>query len=202
MDFPVSLKDYNKIEEQNNININVFGYENKQFYPIYVSRQKNEDILNLLLITEDENKHYVLIKDFNRMMYNKTKHKEKKHFCMYCLQNFSTEQILLKHKDNCMVVNGKQAISMPKKGENTLQFKNHQKQMPAPFVIYADFEAVTEKIQGCEPNNNKSYTNKYQKHTSCSYGYKVVCCYDDKYTKPVKIYRGEEPVKKFMEEML
>ena len=77
----------------------------------------------------------MLIKDFNRMMYNKTKHKEKKHFCMYCLQNFSTEQILLKHKDNCMVVNGKQAIRMPKKGENILQFKNHQKQMPAPFVI-------------------------------------------------------------------
>ena len=113
MDFPVSLKDYNKIEEQNNINISVFGYENKQFYPIYVSKQKNEDILNLLLITEDENKHYVLIKDFNRMMYNKTKHKEKKHFCMYCLQNFTTEQIRLKHKDNCMVVNGKQAIRIP-----------------------------------------------------------------------------------------
>ena len=67
MDFPVSLKDYNKIEGQNNININVFGYENKQFYPIYVSKQKNEDILILLLITEDENKNYVLIEDFNRM---------------------------------------------------------------------------------------------------------------------------------------
>ena len=174
VDFPVSLKDYSKIGEQTNININVFGYENKQFYPIYVSKQKNKDILNLLLITEDENKHYVLIKDFNRMMYNKTKHKEKKHFCMYCLQNFTTEQILLKRKDNCMVVNRKQARRMPKKVENILQFKNHQKQMPAPFVIYADFEAVTEKIQGCEPNNNKSYTNKYQTHTSCSYGYKVV----------------------------
>ena len=37
---------------------------------------------------------------------------------------------------------------------------------------------------------------------SCSYGYKVVCCYDDKYTKPVKIYRGEEPIKTFMDEML
>ena len=126
VDFPVSLKDYNRIEEQNNINISVFGYENKQFYPICVSKQKNEDILNLLLITEDDNKHYVLIKDFNRMMYNKTKHKEKKHFCMYCLKNFSTEQILLKHKDNYMVVNRKQEIRMPKKGENILQFKNHQ----------------------------------------------------------------------------
>ena len=85
MDFPVSLKDYNKIEEQNNININVFGYENKQFYPIYVSKQKNEDILNLLSITEDENKHYVLIKDFDRMMYKKTKHKEKTKKLLYVL---------------------------------------------------------------------------------------------------------------------
>ena len=74
--------------------------------------------------------------------------------------------------------------------------------MLAPFVIHADFEAITEKIQGCEPYNNKSYTDKYQKHASCSYGYKVVCCYDNKYTKQVKIYRGEEPIKKFIEEML
>jgi len=29
----------------------------------------------------------------------------------------------------------------------------------------------------------------------------VVCCYDDQYTKPVQIYRGEKPIKKFMEEM-
>ena len=36
-EFPVAVKYYNNIEKQNNININVFGYENKQFYPIYVS---------------------------------------------------------------------------------------------------------------------------------------------------------------------
>lgn len=37
----------------------------------------------------------------------------------------------------------------------------------------------------------KSFTQAYQKHTDCGYGYKVVCCYDDKYTKPIQIYRGE-----------
>ena len=42
----------------------------------------------------------------------------------------------------------------------------------------------------------------YQKHTDCGYGYKVVCCYDDKYTKTVQIYRGEKAVYKFMEKML
>lgn len=31
-----------------------------------------------------------------------------------------------------------------------------------PFVIYADFEATTEKIQTCTPEKNQSYTEAYQ----------------------------------------
>ena len=69
-DFPVSVKDYGKIEGQNSIDVDVFGYENKQFYPIYVSKQHNEDVLNLLRITKEEKRHYVLIKDFNNLMFN------------------------------------------------------------------------------------------------------------------------------------
>ena len=44
IEFPVTVKQYNKIEKQNEININVFGYEEKQKYPIYVSKEKYEDI--------------------------------------------------------------------------------------------------------------------------------------------------------------
>ena len=202
IEFPVTTKQYNKIEKQNEININVFGYENKQKYPIYVSKEKYEDCMNLLLITENENKHYVLIKDFNKFMYDITKHEKRKHFCMYCLQHFTSERVLNNHKENCIQLNGAQAIKMPTKDDNILKFNNAHKQIPVPFVIYADFEAITEKIHGCQPNNDKSFTEAYQKHTDCGYGYKVVCCYDDKYTKPVQIYRGEKAVYKFMEAML
>ena len=90
---------------------------------------------------------------------------------------------------------------MPEKGDK-VYFKNHHKQLPVSFVIYADFEAITEKVQGCQPNNDKSYTKAYQNHKDCGYGYKVVCCYDDKYSKPAQIYRGENAVHKFMENML
>ena len=202
IEFPITIKQINKIEKKNSIRINVFGYEEKQPYPIYISDEKYEDHMELLLITKDENKHYVLIKDFNKFMYQQTKHKERKHFCMHCLQCFSSERVLNNHKENCIIINGKQAINMPKKGENILKYTNHHKQQAVPFVIYADFEAITEKIQGCQPNNDKSYTEAYQKHTDCGYGYKVVCCYDDKYTKPINIYRGEKAVYKFMEKML
>ena len=169
IEFPVTTKQYNKIEKQNEININVFSYEDKQPYPIYVSKEKYEDHMNLLLITEDENKHYVLIKDFYTFMFNKTKHKERKHFCMHCLQCFSSERVLTNHKDNCIQVNGTQAVQMLDKDNNILKFNNFHKQLPVPFVIYADFEAITEKISGCQPNNYKSYTEAYQKHTDCGY---------------------------------
>ena len=56
-------------------------------------------------------------------------------------------------------------------------FKNYHKGLEVPFVIYADFEAINEKVHGCQSNNDKSY----QKHRDCGNGYKVVCCYDDKY---------------------
>lgn len=124
--FPVATKHYSKIEAQNDININVFGYEDEQFHPIHVSKQKNEEVLNLLLISKGAKRHYVLIKDFNRMMYDKTNHKERKHFYMHCLQCFSTEEILTKHKSNCMVINGEQVIRMPKEG-SMVQFENYHK---------------------------------------------------------------------------
>ena len=102
IEFPVSQKQYNKIETQNSIRINVFGYEKGQPFPIHISKEKFEDQMNLLLITEDEKKHYILIKDFNAFMYQ-AKHKNKKHFCMYCLHCFLSERILF--NDTLMLFN-------------------------------------------------------------------------------------------------
>ena len=150
-----------------------------------------ETAFDLLLISEDKNQHYVWIKDLNRFMFNQNKHQHKQHFCRYRLQCFMSEEILNKYLLNCIVVNGKQAVQMPKKG-SSVQFKNFHKQLPALFVIYADFKPLTQKIDSCEPDDNKAYTEKYQKHIDCGYAYKLVCCYDDKFSKPIQMYRGEK----------
>ena len=80
---------------------------------------------------------------------------------------------------------------------------------PVPFVIYADFEAITKKVQGCKQSekmkkdkDRRSYTEAYQTHEDCGYGYKVVCCYKKKYSKPIQTYRSENAVYEFMEKML
>ena len=199
--FPVAQKDYRKIEIMNNTNINVFGYEKQEPYPGYVSKEKFNDMLNLLLIRKGKEQHYVLVKDFNKFMYNQTKHANRKHFCMHCLQCSRDEKALNNHKENFITINGAQAIKLPK-AHDMVYFKNYQKGLAALFVIYADFEAITEKVYGCQPNNDKSYTASYQKHEDCRYGYEVVCRHDDKYSKPVHIHRGENAVHKFMDKML
>ena len=92
---PVSKKDYCRIERQNSIGIKVFCYENNLTYPFYLSNQKFENCMDLLLITDENKSHYVYIKDFNRFMCNKTKNKNRKHFCKCCLQCFSSEKVLI-----------------------------------------------------------------------------------------------------------
>ena len=201
--FPVSIKDYNKIEKMNSININVFAYEDKRIFPIYKSKERFDDHMELLLISEGSKRHYVLINDFNKLMYNQTKHKDRKHFCMACLQCFSSERILNNHTDICYELNGTQAIRMPTKDNCMLKFTNYEKQQPVPFVIYADFESILKKVdKGQNTDDEQSYTEKFQHHEDCSSAYKLVCCYDDNYSKPLKIFRGKGAVHKFLGNML
>ena len=72
IEFPIEEKDFNKIEVQNNICINVFGYENELAFPVYVSDKRFEDSMDLLLLIDDDKSHYVYIKNFNSFMFHKT----------------------------------------------------------------------------------------------------------------------------------
>ena len=89
----ISKKDFSKIEQKNNICINVFYYENELTYPVYASDQKVKNCMDLSLITDEIKSHYVYIKDVNRFMCKKTNKKE--HFCKCCLRCFNSEKILI-----------------------------------------------------------------------------------------------------------
>ena len=129
---------------QNKIGINVFCYESKTTYPVYLSDQN--DSMDLLLISNGFVSHYVYIKDFNRFMFNKTKYKGKKYFCKNCLQCFSSENVLLEHKEDCLVINGKQNVKLE---EGVISFKNYFRQIAGPFKVYADFEYILKNVDEC-----------------------------------------------------
>ena len=100
-----------------------FVYEHKEKHPLCVSKKGCEEKhVDLLLIQEKSKRHYVVNKYFNTFMCDHTLHHGKKHFCRYCLQVFSTEEILKIHSKDCSKINGKQRIVMPKKDEH-VKFK-------------------------------------------------------------------------------
>ena len=70
----------------------MFGYENELVFLIYVSDKRFQDSMDLLLLTKDDKSHYVHIKDFNALMFHKTKNENKKWFCKCSLQCFSSER--------------------------------------------------------------------------------------------------------------
>ena len=81
---------------------------------------------------------------------------------------------------------------MPKKDEH-FKSKNYQRKIKSLFKIYAAFESILVPEYNGKQNPKESYTNKYQKHIACSYGYKLVCV-DDEISSPFKTYLDKDAV--------
>ena len=151
-------KDFSKIETKSNICIDVFCYENKLTFPIYVSDQKFENSMDLLLVIDENKSHYTYIKYFNRFMFHKTKNKNKKYFCISCLQYFSSKSVLTEHKNVCLSIIGAQFVRLE---IGTTEFKNYFKQIAVPFKVYADFE--------CNLKSVESYEDSYAKNIKITF---------------------------------
>ena len=173
IEFPVSLKQIVKFEKQNPFAVNVFGIEGEKVYPLRISEEREKQFIDLLLISKGEKKHCCWVKNKSRLLSSQvSKHKSSRFFCDRCINHFSNKTALEKHLEYCS--NNKTArIEFPKHkdkdGEELdcpvfLKFKNFNRSMRVPFVIYADFECYTEKIQTCFPDESRSFTNQYQHH--------------------------------------
>ena len=185
INFPMKARYYGIVEERFNIYVN-------RVRPLYTSKKSNKQKLNVLLISDEEKSHHIFIKDFNRLMYSqiKTKNHHKKHFCMACLQNFTTKEILNNHKKRCLSINGTQAVIYE---TGTIKFKSLNNQIPIPFKIYADTECLVKRTNISLGNHAKLY----QEHVPNSIGAKLVCI-DDRFTLPTKIFTGNNCVNDFI----
>ena len=89
-----------------------------------------------LLIEEGEKKHYVLINDFNRFMYDHSLHLGRKHFSRYCLHAFITEEILKHPIKDSFQINGKQNLMiMERKIQMNFILTNIKNLLPVVMVI-------------------------------------------------------------------
>ena len=194
--YPVSFRGIDRFESQNpNISISVVGYneKDKTVNPLKRSNYTGceHDIVLLLLKEvkkgengeEKENSHYVLVNNISALLASQiNNHDHKRHFCLNCFCGYTNKESLNKHKEYCYN-NECVKLSMPPAG-TYLRFKNFLHSEKAPFVIYADFESLVKSMDNCDPDPNKSYTKKYQKHEPTSFSYYIKCFFESVY-KPI-----------------
>ena len=146
--FPVKIRDIQKTEKEILSALVFLAMKKKKNIQFMYQKQCCEEKhVDLLLLGGQRN--FVLIKDFNSCMYDHTLHHGRKHFCRYCLQVSSTEEILKRNIKDCFKINCKQQIIMPKEGE-FVKLKNYERKIQSSFITYADFEGIL------VPENNGS----------------------------------------------
>ena len=164
--FPMKVKDINKFEKLNpNLpGINVFSNDGYTIYPLKMAEKDCKKTIDLFLYEEDGKFHYSLIKNFSRLVRSQITSRtyEPLQICKRCLCYFTKPELLDKHIKYCSS-NKSAFVKMPEKNK-TLHFTNYDKQLPIPFVIYADFECFTKPMNSCSPNPKDSYNYNYKKH--------------------------------------
>ena len=195
--FPITLKDIPNVEKQNNLAINVFGYsESTRIHPLYITKDNDKSPINLLLISEVKDgkilSHYCWIKNFNRLCSAENKHNGETFFCLRCISPHWTQQTLEEHLIYCRGVDAAPCHAVfPQATEDgsppTIQFKNIQHLMKAPYVIYADTESI---VKPADSPNTDTNTVQTSEHIPCSFAYTVVR--SDGRVMSEKLYRGED----------
>jgi len=187
--YPVAISELSEVELTLNIAFNVFSFTDdagEGMYPAYLSQINRKAAINLLYWRG----HYSWISKFSRLMSSVTKHQAKKHFCMKCLGHFSSENVLLRHEELCSGDVCQQVMTMAPEN-SILQFTNTRYQQRSPFVVYADFECITNPIQQQQqqqqdqelPENADPLDIEpkaaYQVHKPCSVGLLLVSTLDN-----------------------
>ena len=98
---------------------------------------------------------------------NKTKNENKKYFPKSFLQFSISQKILIEHKENCLIINGKETVKLK---SVSIKFNNYFKQLVVPFKIYAGSECLLKGVKNSDKNNSL-YTKNYQVHISCNFSF-------------------------------
>ena len=96
--------------------------------------------------------------------------------------------MLIKHKKDCLSVDGVQPVKL-EEGAIELEIILNKYQFHLKFMVI-----LSVIYEG-------SSTKKYHDYVSCSLAYKVVCI-DDRFSKSIVFYRGENAAYKFIKAII
>ena len=203
IDFPSTSKYWKKFELNNEIALNILyvPHNTKKIEIAYKSKYNltREKQVILLMISNGENWHYLLVKSLSGLLTGITSNHKEDFYCLNCFHSYRTKNKLEAHKkiyenrDYCRV-------EMPTKDNNAIKYNQGEKSIKLPFVVYADLECLLEKMSTCYNNPEESSTTKINKHAPSGYSIFTHCSFHKSKNK-LNYYRGEDCMTKFCKDL-
>ena len=187
--------DVHKFNELNNLSVNIFElafYQDQnqwkhKLIPIEISKNNSDKVIDLAIYKN----HYVLIKKLDVFLGDHNK----KFICRRCLNSYTSENMLTKHKPEC---ENNDITTIKTSNKSHLHWGKHFHKNPLYFRIYADFEADNEKDNSIIGNKT---TNIYKQNPVIN-GYHILSELEDILSDYYKSPLGYDNVDWFVDEVI
>ena len=203
IDFPSTSKDWKKFKLNNEVALNILyvPHGTKKIEIAYNSKHNltREKQVILLMISNDENWHYLIVKNLSRLLTGITSNHGGDFYCLNCFHSYRTKNKLDAHKKICEN-HDYCHIEMPAKDNNIIKYNQGEKSIKLPFIVYADLECLLGKMSTCYNNPEESSTTKINKHIPSGYSIFTHCSFDKSKNK-LNYYRSEDCMKRFCKDL-
>ena len=196
-EIPMGFGQMLRFEKLNKCNVNVFRYTENELVPLRVSREDNTFNVDLLLVDDGQEYHYVLILDLLRLvnLIKGTTSLFQRVLCRNCFHICTDETVYKRHQVSCLH-HEPAVVKMPPPEKNRLKFKNLGARWFAPVVIYFDLESILQPLAGCQKENEATSISELHKPSG-------FCFVGIEHGNPTPIFmqleRSENCMEKFIE---
>ena len=131
--------------------------------------------------------HYLAVANLSGLLKGVSSNHKEDFYCLNCFNSYTTENKLKEHEEIC---NKHDSCRMEMPEQVILKHNPGEKSLKAPFTIYLDLECILKKVQSCQNNPEKSYTEKIARHEPSGWSMFKKCSFNKKENK-LNYYRGK-----------
>ena len=109
----------------------------------------------------DGEKYHIAVTNLSGLLQGNSSNHRGDFYCLNCFNSYTTKNKLKEHEEIC---NKHDSCRMEMPEQVILKHNPGEKSLKVPFTIYLDLECILKKVQSCQNNLEKSYTEKKARH--------------------------------------
>ena len=183
------MKKNNDTIALNNLYVEQFTNKISVAYKSKYNNKRKKQVM-LLMIGDCIKYHYLAVTNLSGLLQGNSSNHRGDFYCLNCFNSYTTKNKLKEHEEICNNHNSC-CIEMPEWVNKIIKHNPGEKSLKAPFTIYLDLECIFKKVQSCQNNPKKFYTEKIARHEPSGWSMFKKCSFNKKENK-LDHYRGKD----------